>query len=94
MIISSESLKKDIDQLSNDQLKQVAEFIAFLKFRDKRRGIVLDPALLAPLATEVAEDERDLAEMGIEDYRDFTLFCFRFATCLELIAVKFLLFVP
>jgi len=32
MPISSEALKQDLDQLTNDQLQQVADFIAFLKF--------------------------------------------------------------
>ena len=69
MIVTSESLKKDIDQLSNDQLQQVAEFVAFLKFREKRKRIVLDPVLLATLTTEFAQEDRTLAEMGMDDYK-------------------------
>jgi hypothetical protein len=68
MPISSESLKQDLDQLTNEQLQQVADFIAFLKFRDKRRRVVLDPAQLAPLKTEFAEEDRVLAETGMSDY--------------------------
>lgn len=37
MHISTEDLKQDLNQLTNDQLQQVADFIAFLKFQDKRR---------------------------------------------------------
>lgn len=69
MPISSKALKKDLDQLTNEQLQQVADFIAFLKFRDQcRRRVVLDPAQLAALATEFAEEDRVLAEVGMSDY--------------------------
>ncbi|MBD2021027.1 hypothetical protein H6F43_12640 [Leptolyngbya sp. FACHB-36] len=68
MPISSEALKQDLDRLTTQQLQQVAEFIAFLKFRDKRRRLALDPAQLAALATEFAEDDRALAEVGMSDY--------------------------
>ncbi len=68
MPVTSEALKQDLDQLTNEQLQQVADFIAFLKFRDKRRRIVLDPVQLASLATEFAEEDRSLAEAGMGDY--------------------------
>ncbi|MEQ8969766.1 MAG: hypothetical protein RIE73_05145 [Coleofasciculus sp. C1-SOL-03] len=68
MAVTSEALKQDLDRLTAEQLQQVADFIAFLKFRDKRRRIALDPVQLAPLATEFAEEDRSLAEAGIGDY--------------------------
>ena len=68
MPISSEALKQDIDRLTKEQIQQVADFIAFLKFRDKRRRVVLDPSGLASLMTEFAEDDRFLAEVGMSDY--------------------------
>ena len=69
MLISSEALKQDLDQLTQEQLQQVADFIAFLKFRHKRRHhIVLEASQLAALATEFAEEDRALAEAGISDY--------------------------
>ena len=68
MPIDSEVLKQDIDQLTHEQLQQVADFIAFLKFRDKRRRVVLEPSQLAALATEFAEEDRTLAEAGMSDY--------------------------
>ncbi len=66
--ISSETLKQDLDQLIKDQLQQVADFIAFLKFRNNRDRTVLDPARLALLATEFAEEDLALAEVGMSDY--------------------------
>ena len=69
MTISSEALKQDLDQLTRDQLQQVADFIAFLKFRDQsRRRVTLDSSQLAILATEFAEEDRALAEAGMGDY--------------------------
>ncbi len=68
MLVTSEALKQDLDQLTNEQLQQVADFIEFLKFRDKRRRVVLDPAQLVSLATEFAEEDRTLAEIGMGDY--------------------------
>lgn len=68
MPISSEALKQDLDRLTKDQLQQVADFIAFLKFQNKRRHAVLDPARLALLTTEFAEEDLALAELGMSDY--------------------------
>jgi hypothetical protein len=70
MLASTEAVKQDIDKLTREQLQQVADFIAFLKFRDQRRRIVLDPAQLAPLADEFAEEDQAFAELGIGDYAD------------------------
>ncbi len=52
MQISSELLKQDLDRLTSDQLEQVAEFIAFLKFRAKRDR----RAMLVPQSTYDASD--------------------------------------
>lgn len=68
MPITSETLKQDLDRLTDEQLQQVADFIAFLKFQDKRRRVVLDPDRLTSLATEFAEENRLLAEAGMSDY--------------------------
>lgn len=68
MSISTKNIKQDLDQLTNEQLQQVADFIAFLKFRDTRRRVALDPTQLAPLANEFADEDRALAEAGIDDY--------------------------
>jgi hypothetical protein len=68
MPVTSEALKQDLDQLTSEQLQQVADFIAFLKFQDKCRRVVLDPAQLTGLATEFADEDRTLAEAGLDDY--------------------------
>lgn len=68
MLPSSEAIKQDLDQLNDEQLQQVADFIAFLKFRAHRANRTLDPAKLALLSTEFTNVDRTLAEAGIDDY--------------------------
>jgi hypothetical protein len=69
MPVSTEALKQDLDLLTHNQLQQVADFIAFLKFRSQRRHqVVIDPMQLADLFTEFADEDRALAEAGMSDY--------------------------
>jgi hypothetical protein len=69
MPVNTEALKQDLDRLTHNQLQQVAEFIAFLKFRNQRRHqIVLDPTQLANVFTEFADEDRAFAEAGMDDY--------------------------
>jgi hypothetical protein len=69
MPVSTEALKQDLDRLTHNQLQQVAEFIAFLKFRNQRRHrVVLDPMQLADVFTEFADEDRSFAEAGMNDY--------------------------
>ena len=79
IFITSESIKEDLNRLTHEQLKQVSEFIAFLKFRNRstpivpkssRHNLKLDPSQLRLLATEFAEDDRELAESGISEYKN------------------------
>ena len=68
MTITRETIKQDLDRLSDEQLRAVADFIAFLKFRDQRDRVNLNATQLAALATEFAEEDRTLAEAGMDDY--------------------------
>jgi hypothetical protein len=68
MLISTEALKQDLDQLNHSQLQKVADFIDFLKFRDQRRRFVLDPTQLAAMFDEFAEEDRALAKAGMSDF--------------------------
>jgi hypothetical protein len=69
MPVSAEALKQDLDRLTHNQLQQVADFIAFLKFRNQRRHrVVLDSMQLADLFTEFADEDRAFAEAGMNDY--------------------------
>ncbi|WP_396133729.1 hypothetical protein [Chamaesiphon sp. OTE_75_metabat_556] len=69
MPVSTEALKQDLDGLTDNQLQQVADFIAFLKFRSQlHHREIPDPTQLAALFAEFAEEDRDLAEAGMGDY--------------------------
>jgi hypothetical protein len=69
MAVSTETIKQDLDRLTHSQLQQVADFIAFLKFRNQRqRRVVLDPTQLSNMFTEFADEDLALAEAGMNDY--------------------------
>ena len=69
MPVSTETLKQDLDKLTHNQLQQVADFIAFLKFRDRHQHrVVLDSTQLSNLFTEFADEDRAFAEEGMSDY--------------------------
>ncbi|MBW3622595.1 MAG: hypothetical protein KY468_04205 [Armatimonadetes bacterium] len=57
-----------IDHLSEAELEQVADYLAFLKFRSRRHTFPqVDPAHYA-LYAEFAEEDRLLAEDGMGEY--------------------------
>jgi hypothetical protein len=69
MPVSTEALKQDLDGLTHTQLQQVADFVAFLKFRTQRhQRVILDPTQLAASFAEFAQEDRALAEAGMGDY--------------------------
>jgi hypothetical protein len=64
-----EQVAKTIDRLSEPELKQLAEYLSFLKFRSRvRRTPPVDEKKLAGLYAEFSEQDRQMAEEGIEDY--------------------------
>jgi hypothetical protein len=69
-MMSREEVKQEVDRLNVAQLKQVADFIAFLKFREQDRNWAIDENQLAALYAEFAEDDRELAEVGMNEYAE------------------------
>jgi hypothetical protein len=69
-MMSRDKIKQEVDQLNEMQLRQVADFIAFLKFRGQNMSWAIDEDQLAALYTEFAEDDRELAEAGMGEYVD------------------------
>ena len=65
---TKEQINQQFKQLNEEQLKQVANFIAFLKFREKLIKPNLNTEKLAQLYQEFAEEDRQLAEEGINEY--------------------------
>ncbi|MEA5499001.1 hypothetical protein VB834_10155 [Limnoraphis robusta Tam1] len=68
MQVTKESLKQEIDQLNDEQLKQIAEFIEFIKFRSRFNQKVVNLEQFASLYQEFADEDKELAEMGMADY--------------------------
>jgi hypothetical protein len=69
MSVSTEALKQDLDSLTHKQLQQVADFIAFLRFRNQQNHqVISDPTQMGALFAEFAEEDRAFAEAGMGDY--------------------------
>ena len=63
-----EVVLEEIDHLNEAGLQQVADYLAFLRFRSRLRPSLPDEATLAALYAEFAEDDRELAEAGMDEY--------------------------
>jgi len=66
--ITKETLKQELDRLNDEQLKQIADFIAFIKFQSKSSKPTPDFGQFANLYQEFADEDRELAEMGMSEY--------------------------
>ncbi|MGA9996302.1 MAG: hypothetical protein WBP93_12865 [Pyrinomonadaceae bacterium] len=56
--------------MSEEDLKEVADYLAFLRFRARNVLPVFDEAQLATLYAEFDDEDRKLAEEGMADYAD------------------------
>jgi succinate dehydrogenase flavin-adding protein (antitoxin of CptAB toxin-antitoxin module) len=70
MVALKEFVVDELNNLSEEQLKQVVDFIAFLKFRNRRSNVELNPTQMAILYSEFAEEDRQLAEEGFPEYAE------------------------
>lgn len=60
---------QELDNLNETELRHVAEYLAFLRFRSRFRHILtFDEKQLAERYAEFADEDRELAEAGMEDY--------------------------
>jgi recombinational DNA repair protein (RecF pathway) len=65
-------IQQELEKLALEQLKQVFEFIAFLKFCARLvTNLAVDESNLATLYSEFAEEYRQLAELGMSEYAEF-----------------------
>jgi len=64
-----EHLVKEIEMLNEQQLHEVKEYVAFLRFRSRFMSLPLfDENRIAKLYREFAKEDRELAEEGMTDY--------------------------
>jgi len=64
-----EQVVQKLDSLSESELKQVADYVAFLKFQARVKPLSdLDEKRLAALYAEFGDEDRELAEEGMSDY--------------------------
>ena len=60
-----EFVAHEVETLQESELKAVAEYVSFLKFRARTSA---DEARLSALYAEFEQEDRDLAEAGLSDY--------------------------
>ncbi len=66
-----EQVAQWLESLSEAELQQVADYVAFLKFRGRMRtALTMDPARLAAAYSESKDEDRRLAEEGMSEYCD------------------------
>jgi hypothetical protein len=64
-----DQLVREISNLSESELQHVAEYLAFLKFRNRISAApAIDETQLAALYAEFAEEDSELAEEGMAEY--------------------------
>lgn len=68
--ITKEDLKRDIDHFNDQQLKQIADFIAFIKFQTKFSQQKAAISQFENLYQEFAAEDQELAETGIAEYAE------------------------
>ena len=61
--ITKETLKQELDRFNDQQLQQLADFIAFLKFQSKLSQPKPDLNQFAHLYQEFTEEDRELVEI-------------------------------
>ncbi len=69
MISTKEKVVTTLAELNDTQLQTVAEFLEFLKFRERHKSeSKFDDAELEALYAEFADEDRELAEVGVTEY--------------------------
>lgn len=70
MVALKEFITQELETLNEEQLRQVADFMAFLKFRLRSRRWKIDESQLAALYSEFADEDQKLAEEGLDEYAE------------------------
>ncbi len=66
-----EQVVQQLESLTEAEIRKVAEYMAFLRFRTRIRPMpVFNEEHLAALYAEFADEDRELAEEGMSDYAE------------------------
>lgn len=66
---AKEQLLREIEELDDSQVREVEEFLAFLRFRSRYdTPVVFDRAQAAEQYREAVAEDRKMAEEGLADY--------------------------
>lgn len=66
---TKEQITRELNQLSPDELEQIAQYLAFLKYQSRFKSTkASDESQLAALYAEFAEEDQQLAEEGMTEY--------------------------
>ena len=69
MISTKEQVVTSLAELNDEQLQTVAEFLEFLRFRQRRKfETQFDDVELEALYAEFTDEDRELAETGLAEY--------------------------
>lgn len=70
MVALKAFITQELENLNEEQLKQIADFIAFIKFRARYASLPSDESQIAALYKEFAEEDQRLAEEGLDEYAE------------------------
>ena len=69
MISTKEKVVTSLAELNDAQIQTVAEFLEFLKFRERRKvESQFEDGELKALYAEFADEDRELAEVGLTEF--------------------------
>ena len=69
MISMKEKVVTTLAELNDSQMQMVVEFLEFLKFRERHKlETQFDDVELEALYAEFADEDRELAEIGLAEY--------------------------
>lgn len=71
MVNIKDLLAKEIENLNDEQLKQVSDFIAFLKYRNYAAKLPIEKSQAITIHSEFARSDRQLSEVRFEEYSEF-----------------------
>lgn len=69
MLINKEYITQQLNDLNEEQIQKVNDFINFLKFQARSANLKIDEAQIAEIYQEFAEEDRQLAEQGMNEYQ-------------------------